>query len=182
MKKTGKARGGTAAKTVALVGIMAASVECAKLALAFLPNIEAVTLLLALYGYVFGGTGILAAVVFVAIEPLIWGFNTWVISYLIYWPSVALVFMLLGRKGIKNRFLLAGIAVVMTFLFGVLTSLVDVGLLVGYFDNFLYRFGVYYARGVVFYLLQIASNAVLFTLLFPFLSKKLCLFRDRSLL
>ena len=42
------------AKTVALVGIMTASVECVKLALAFLPNIEAVSLLLALYSYVFG--------------------------------------------------------------------------------------------------------------------------------
>ena len=168
-----------AAKTVALVGIMAASIECAKLALSFLPNIEAVSLLVALYSYVFGGVGILAAVVFVAIEPLIWGVNTWVISYFIYWPLLALVFLMLGKKGIKNRFLIASVAVIMTFFFGIITSLVDVGLLVGYFDNFLYRFGVYYARGVVFYLLQIGTNAVLFTLVFPFLSKKLCLFRDK---
>ena len=58
------------ARNIALVGIMAATVECAKLALAFLPNVEVVTLLLALYGYVFGYLGFAAAIVFVSIEPL----------------------------------------------------------------------------------------------------------------
>ena len=67
------------AYNVALVGIMAATVECGKLALAVLPNIEVVTILLALYGYVFGIYGIAAAFIFVSIEPLIYGFNTWVI-------------------------------------------------------------------------------------------------------
>ena len=45
------------AHAVALVGIMAATMECGKLALSFLPNIEIVTLLHALYGYVFGYLG-----------------------------------------------------------------------------------------------------------------------------
>ena len=48
------------AEIIALVGIMAATLECAKLALASLPNIEAVTLLSAVYGYVFGPLGIAA--------------------------------------------------------------------------------------------------------------------------
>ena len=46
------------ARQVALVGIMAATMECGKLALSFLPNIEIVTLLHALYGYAFGALGI----------------------------------------------------------------------------------------------------------------------------
>ena len=161
------------ARKVALVGIMAATVECAKLALSFLPNIEAVTLLLGLYGYTFGCLGVAAAVVFVSIEPLIYGFGTWVISYYLYWPLVAALFALLAKAKVKNRFLLTLFAVLLTVWFSVLTSLVDVGLFSGYFDNFLYRFGVYYARGVVFYAVQIACNAVLFPLLFKFLSEKL---------
>ena len=59
-----------AAKKIALVGISAATIECGKSALAFLPNIEVVTLLCALYGYAFGMLGVLSAVVFVCIEPL----------------------------------------------------------------------------------------------------------------
>lgn len=161
------------ARSVALVGIMAATVEGGKLALSFLPNVEVVTLLLALYGYVFGLYGVAAAFVFVSIEPLIYGFNTWVVSYYLYWPFVALVFMLLAKLGVKNRWIATLTAVLLTVWFGVLTSLVDIGLLSGFFDNFIYRFCVYYARGIVFYIVQVSCNAVLFPLLFKFLSEKL---------
>ena len=167
------------AKNVALVGIMAATVECAKLALAALPNIEAVTLLLALYSYVFGWVGVASSFVFVMIEPLIYGFGSWVISYFIYWPLLSLVFLFLGRIRMKNRFALCAAAVIMTVLFGVLTSLVDVGFFSGSFENFAYRFSLYYVRGVPFYLLQTGCNAVLFLLVFPFLSKKLLPLKNR---
>ena len=169
----------TGARAIALVGITAATVECAKLALAALPNIEIVTLLLALYGYVFGWYGVLAAFVFVSIEPLIYGFGTWVIAYYIHWPLVALVFMLLGKLKIKNRWLITSVALVMTVGFGVLTSLIDVGLLTGNFDRFFYRFGALYMSGIVFYALQIGCNAVLFPLTFGFLSAKLMRIRKQ---
>ncbi len=163
----------SAARKIALVGIMAATVECGKLILAVVPNVEVVTLLVALYGYVFGPLGILAAIVFVFIEPMIWGFGTWVISYLIYWPFVALIFCLLGATRVKNRFALAGFAVLLTVFFGVLTTLVDVGVFTGNFDSFSYRFSVMYLRGVTFYITQILCNAVLFLGVFPYLSRKL---------
>ena len=54
-----------AVRYTALVGMMAATVECAKLALAAIPNVEAVSLLIALYSYVFGWAGVLASVIFV---------------------------------------------------------------------------------------------------------------------
>ena len=151
---------------VALTGVMAATLEAVKLALSALPNIELVSLLLALYGYVFGPCGVLAAVIFVVAEMLIWGINTWVISYLIYWPLIALLFWFLGKKGVKTRFVITGIAVVMTFFFGVLTSLIDVGLFAGYWENFLLRFSIYYARGIWFYVIHIVSNAAVFLTLF----------------
>ncbi len=173
MSLKGRKRNNSVARSLALVGIMAATVECGKLALSFIPNVEVVTLLLALYGYVFGWLGVVAAFVFVSIEPLIWGFGTWVVSYYLYWPLVSLVFMLLGRLGVKNRFVLTAFAVVLTAYFGVLTSLVDIGLLSGFFDDFFYRFAVYYARGIVFYVVQIVCNAVLFPLIFRFLAGKL---------
>ena len=161
------------AHSIALVGIMAATLECGKLALSFLPNIEIVTLLSALYGYVFGFLGVLAAFIFVIIEPLIYGFGTWVISYFIHWPLVALVFMLISKLKLRNRFGISAVAVALTAWFGVLSSLVDIGLFSGTYENFWYRFGIYYARGVMFYAMQIACNAILFPLLFPYLVKKL---------
>ena len=161
------------AKNAALIGIMAATVECGKLALMALPNIEVVTLLLALYSYSFGWMGVAAAIVFVSIEPLIYGFGSWVVSYFIYWPILALVFAVVGAVKLKNRFIVTAIAVLMTILFGIITSLVDVGLFSGSFENFFYRFGIYYLRGIPFYLLQTGCNLALFLVAFPFLSQKL---------
>lgn len=155
------------AASVALVGIMAASVECAKLALASVPNVEAVTLLVAVYGYVFGTLGVAAAFVFVMIEPLIWGFGTWIISYFIYWPLVALCFMLLGKKGVSKRFPLTLAALILTAFFGILTAAVDVGLFSGSYESFGARFFIYYIRGVWFYVSQLFSNLLAFYLIFP---------------
>ncbi len=165
------------AKAIALVGISAATLECAKLALSFLPNVEVVTLLTALYGYVFGWLGVCSAVVFVCIEPIIYGINSWVITYFIYWPLVALVFMLLRRAKVRNRWILTAVAVGLTVFFGILSAVVDSAIRLGineyYFKNLL----IYYLRGVVFYIVQIACNATLFPLLFTYLSQKLKLIR-----
>lgn len=161
------------AKAIALVGIAAAVLECAKLALAFLPNVEVVTLLVALFGYVLGPLGVLAAFVFVCIEPLIYGFNTWVITYFIYWPILAFAFMMLGRRKVKNRWLLTAIAIGFTFFFGVLSSVIDTALYLGLNENYFLNLTIYYARGAVFYIVQIACNAALFPLLFNFLADKL---------
>ena len=158
---------------IALIGLCAATIECGKLVLAFIPNIEVVTLLTALFGYVFGFVGVMAAIVFVSIEPLIYGFGTWVISYYLYWPFVAVVFWWLGAVGAKRKTVTTMAAVLLTVWFGILTSIVDVGLFLGYSDNFFYRFGIYYMRGMVFYTLQIICNAVLFPLLFTYLADKL---------
>lgn len=161
------------ARVIALVGIMAATIECAKLALMFLPNIEVVTILSALYGYVFGIYGVIATIVFVCIEPLIYGFGTWVVSYFLYWPLVAIVFMIFAKLRIKNRFVFTFSAIILTAWFGVLSSLIDIGLLSGFFDNFWQRFAIYYVRGIPFYIAQLACNAVLFLFLFKFLLAKL---------
>ena len=166
-------RTSSAVRYTATVGMMAATVECAKLALAALPNIEAVSLLISLFSYVFGWAGVLAALVFVCIEPLIWGMGTWFVSYIIYWPTLSLVFLFLGKIKLKNRFIITGTAVILTFLFGILTSLVDIGLFSGSYERFFFRFGIYYARGIAFYAVHILSNLLIFLLLFVPLSRLL---------
>lgn len=161
------------ARTVALVGIMAATLECGKLALSFLPNVEVVTILCALYGYTFGLYGVIAAAVFVCIEPLIWGVGSWIITYFIHWPLVAIVFMLLKKRGVQGRLLLTSVAVGLTVLFGVISSIIDSAFLLGINEHYLKNVCIYYLRGIWFYLTQIACNAVIFPILFPLLSKKL---------
>ena len=161
------------AKSLALVGIMAATVECGKLALSFLPNIEVVTLLLALYGYVFGWYGVAAALVFVCIEPLIYGMGSWVITYILYWPAVSALFMLLSHLKVKKIWLLTLSAVLSTAFFGVLSSAIDSAFYLGINAHYPANFLIYYARGIIFYIIQIVCNAALFLTLFKYLSGKL---------
>lgn len=169
------------AKKVALIAIMTATIEAGKLALSAIPNVEVVSLLCAVYGYVFGLIGVVSIVLFVGIETLIWGVNTWVLSYLIYWPTVCMIYWLLGRLKVKSRLIITAVIVVLTVFFGVLTSLVDVGLFSGFWDNFWQRFAIYYSRGIVFYVVQIACNAIVFPLLFLPLAKVLTKFKDKFL-
>lgn len=169
------------AKKVALIAIMTATIEAGKLALSAIPNVEVVSLLCAVYGYVFGLIGVVSIVLFVGIETLIWGVNTWVLSYLIYWPTVCMIYWLLGRLKVKSRLIITAVIVVLTAFFGVLTSLVDVGLFSGFWDNFWQRFAIYYSRGIVFYVVQIACNAIVFPLLFLPLANVLTKFKDKFL-
>ena len=168
-------------KTVALIGVMAASVECAKLALSFIPNVEVVSLLLALYGYVFGWMGVVCAFVFVLTEILVWGVGSWLVSYLIYWPMLAFMFMILSKTGVRNRWILTLVIGVFTLLFGVLTSLVDGIVLFGIGDNFLKSIVLYYVRGIPFYLTQFVCNIGLFLTVFNYLADRLGMIRRKML-
>ena len=167
------------ARAIALVGIMTASLTCGKLALSFLPNIEVVTLLTALYGYVFGVYGIVASALFVCIEPLIYGFGSWILTYFLYWPFVSFAFMMLRSVGVRKRLPLTACALVLTLWFGILSSVVETALYLGINEYFFKNLCLYYIRGAVFYALQLASNLALFPTLFVYLSARLEEIRQR---
>ena len=160
-------------KKIAVIALMSATLTGGKMAMSFIPNVEPVSILLALYAYVFGiFYAVPCAVVFVTVEVFIWGVNTWVISYFIYWPLVAVVFSVLGRHNAKLwQTTLA--ATLLTLFFGVLTSLVDVGLFMGRFDNFWARFATMYVRGIVFFAIHVTSNCIIFVAAFNPLKKVL---------
>ena len=84
-------------RDIAMMGVMTAILEAAKQALAFLPNIELVTLLLILYTLFLGGKVIYVIFAYVIMEGLLYGFGLWWFSYLYVWPLLA-VFTWLFRK------------------------------------------------------------------------------------
>ena len=165
------------AALIAISAMFAAILVGGKEALAVLPNIEVVTLVIAVCAYAWGLAVILPAVnVFIAVDMAIWGVNTWVISYFIHWNIVALCFWLLGKVKFKHKVVAIVfatlLAVVSSAFFGVLTTAVDT--MVGFtgkgffvdFDNVLQRFAVMYVAGVSFYVTQIVCNLVLFVVAF----------------
>ena len=159
--------------SIVQIALAAATLSAAKFALMWLPNIEVVTLLCAVYGFTLGWKGIAASGVFAAIETLIWGFGSWVITYFIHWPLVAFSFCILSRFIKPSRIIPTIAAFVLTVEFSVLSALVDVGLTSGYFYNFGERFVIYFLRGTWFYVAQIVCNLVLFPLLFKPLTSSL---------
>ena len=165
------------AALIAVSALFAALIVGGKEALAGLPNVEVVTLLIALCAYVWGAIVVFPAVnVFIAVDMAIWGVNTWIISYFIHWNTVALAFWLLGKLKYKHKAVEVTIATItaaaLTTMFGVVTSAVDT--LVGYTgkgffvdtDNFFNRFAVMYVAGGSFYVTQIVCNIVLFATAF----------------
>lgn len=160
---------------IAVVAVFTAMLSGGKFALMAIPNVEVVTILVALFSAVWGWKySIPATIIFVILEMFLWGFNTWVLEYLIHWPFVALVFGLLGKVHFKSNAMklicFTACAMIVTFLFGVQTSVVDT--LLAYSSSkgfwvvtkeFWYRFSVLYLRGLVFFVVHIISNCILFT-------------------
>lgn len=66
-----------------------------KVCMAFLPNIEPVSLLVMLFAVVFGWRGLYPTYVYVVMEILYFGLGTWNINYLYIWavPAVAAVLL-----------------------------------------------------------------------------------------
>lgn len=85
------------AKEIVLLGLLGAVIFVSKMALAWLPNIEPVSLLVIVYTVVLGWKALFPLYIYVALEFLIWGVNFWSLCYLYVWLVPALLAMLLRR-------------------------------------------------------------------------------------
>ena len=169
-KRFSKAKGVTF--RIALTGLCSSMLVSVQVVLASIPNMEGVTILTALFGYCFGIYGVFSSLIFCFLEMLIYGggYISWIAAYFLYWPMLAAIFWILGRKRVRNRLILTLTALLCTVYFGVLTSLIDTGVFTGNSERFFYRFWIIYSRGVSFYVVQILTNAFLFPILFRPLS------------
>ncbi|KAI3349395.1 hypothetical protein FDB55_07410 [Clostridium botulinum] len=87
-----------------LFGILGAILTIAKISLDFIPNVEAVSLLVIIYSLIYGKKSIFIIFIFVIMMGLIYGFGPWWIGYFILWPALNILTSLLS-KFIKNRYL-----------------------------------------------------------------------------
>lgn len=117
------------AKECAYVAVFVALVVAAQFALSFVPGVEIVTLLFVTYSFVFGvKRGVVAAVVFSVLRQVVFGFYpTVLITYLIYYPLLALSFGALGhviKSPLKFLALIVLIACVLSVCFIMLDNLI----------------------------------------------------------
>ncbi len=82
---------------IVLYALLAALLLVVQVALAFLPNIELVSVLLIVYARVMGRKTLIPLYVFVLAEGLLYGFGIWWINYLYIWTILVIAVILLRR-------------------------------------------------------------------------------------
>ena len=82
---------------VVLFGILGALTFALKFAMAALPNIEPVSLLMMVFGVVFGLKALYPCYVYVAMEILTFGIGTWNVNYLYIWALIVVAAWLMRK-------------------------------------------------------------------------------------
>ena len=136
-----------------LYGMLGALTFALQVAMAPLPNIEPVSLLVMLFAVIFGWKSLYSVYTFVVMEILFHGIGLWNINYLYVWTILAVAAILLRKmEGAFGWALLSGI-------FGL-----AFGALCGIVDLFIGGFGYAAAKwvsGIPFDLLHCAGNFAL---------------------
>lgn len=142
---------------IALVGVMVATLEVAKLALSYLPNVELVTFLIMLYTVSFGRKTLYAIPVFVLIEGCLYGFGVWWIMYLYIWPLLALITYPFRKQ--TSVIVFAVISGSFGLFFGALCSIPY------FFIGGIHAGFAYWFSGIPFDLIHCVSNVILLLVL-----------------
>lgn len=85
------------ARDIAVLGFLAAVLYASKAAMAWLPNIEPVSLLVMVYAAVLGWRALLPIYAYVLLEIFTWGFGYWSACYLYVWLVLAAAAWLFRR-------------------------------------------------------------------------------------
>lgn len=84
---------------IAIIGLFAALLFVGQVSLAFLPNIEIVSLLVILYSLHLSWRALPAVYIFVLLEGLVYGFHIWWVGYLYIWTILFFVARMLYKNG-----------------------------------------------------------------------------------
>ena len=111
-------------REITLFGMLAALTFGAKWVMAGLPNIEPVSLMVLIFGAVFGWKALFPVSVYVTAEILFYGLGTWNVNYLYVWPLLAVMACMLRRM--EQPLAWAMVSGLFGLAFGALCAPVDV--------------------------------------------------------
>lgn len=143
---------------VVLFGVLGALTFAAKYVMSFLPNIEPVSLMVILFAVTFGWKALYPTYLYVVMEILFYGINTWNIYYLYIW-GVLVVLAILMRK-MREPLGWAILSGAFGLMFGALCGLTDI-----FIGGFGYA-ATKWVAGIWFDLLHCGGNFVIALLLF----------------
>ena len=135
---------------MALFGVLGALTFALQVAMAPLPNIEPVSLLVMIFAVVFGWKCLYPVYIFVAMEILFYGISTWNVYYLYVWTVLALGAIVMRKT--THPLAWAMLSAVFGLFFGALCGIVDV-----FIGGFAYA-GSKWVSGIPFDLLHCGGN------------------------
>lgn len=110
-------------REIALLAAASALLYGVQVALAALPNIEGVTLLIILFSLCFGYRVLWSVAVFILLEGITYGFGMWWFFYLYVWPLLTVLVLLLRRPIGESSLGWALFSAAFGLLFGLLYAL-----------------------------------------------------------
>lgn len=146
-------------REIALFGVLGGLTFAAKLVMSGLPNIEPVSLMVMLFAVTFGKKSIYPIYVYVAMEVLVYGIQTWNIYYLYIWLVLAVAAYLMRRN--NEPLAWAILSAVFGLAFGALCGITDIFVLGGIAPAV-----AKWVSGIMFDVVHCVSNFVIALLLF----------------
>lgn len=150
-------------RRLCLLALMAALMVASQIAMAALPNIHIVALLIIVTTLAFGWSALFSVAVFVLLEGVVFGFGIWWVSYIYAWPVLVFVIMLLREN--TSPLIWAIVAGAHGLLFGAMCAVPY--LFVGGWE----MAASYWVAGIPFDLAHCAGNFVLTLILVSPLSR-----------
>lgn len=141
-----------------IFAVLGAMTFALKLCMAFLPNIEPVSLTIMVYAAVFGLKALYPTYVYVVLEILYYGLGTWNICYLYIWAVLALAAFFLRKM--RHPLGWAVLSGAFGLLFGALCGIVDI-----FIGGFAYA-AAKWVSGIPFDLAHCAGNFGIALILF----------------
>jgi len=162
MKSLSRSAGKLTVYEIVLLGMLGGLLVAAQLALAWLPNIEIVSLLLIVYTRVWGVKSLFPLYVFVLCEGLIFGFGIWWFCYLYVWLVPVLLTLVFKKFG--STIFWAAFCALFGLFFGALCSVTYL------FIGGISAMAAFFISGIPFDLLHCAGNAATGFLILPLTS------------
>jgi energy-coupling factor transport system substrate-specific component len=146
-------------KEIAVMGLMIAVLEASVHAMAAIPNVEPVTLLLMLYTLFLGKKVVYVLVAYLLLEGGFYGFGLWWIAYLYIWPLLTFLTYLLRRQ--RSVWVFAILSGLFGLFFGALCAIPY------FFIGGLSSAFAWWVAGIPFDLIHCVANFLLCLILFP---------------
>lgn len=145
-------------KDIAIIGIMSALLIAVQVGLAFLPNIELISLLIIMCTIFFGWKTLYIIYIFALVQGFLYGFHLWWISYIYVWTILMLITMIFRNN--KSPFFWTILSGSFGLSFGALCTIPY--LFIGGFPMAI----SYFISGIPFDVIHCVSNYIIAFLLF----------------